>query len=194
MKSFLQNILYRIVKPVSKFIAKLEFPCFLPKLSDSHYNMVEASLIKGDVILTHKCGQVSNWFIPGEYDHIAWYLGEGLILEATTKGVVETKLKEMVLSKNKIACFRSIFATAAEMSEACEKGKALLGKEYDFAMNIDNDKWYCSELIYMKTKEVMESHGKEMPFELRERLGVKTIAPDDFKNAVEKWNCTVKVP
>ena len=156
MKDLWRTVLYKISVPLSKLISLIQFPSSVPKLTEKNFEKLLPNLKKGDVILTHTRGHLSNLFIPGEYDHIAWYIGKEKIIEATTKGVVSGDLKKFIMSKHKVLVCRAKFATSEEMAKACDYGKLLIGCEYDFEININNEKWYCSELVFAKTKQVMD--------------------------------------
>lgn len=189
-----QYILFKIAKPISQFIAGAHMPFSRKRMTADTYLDIRKLARPGDVLLTFTYGEASVWFIPGKYKHIGWYMGDDKVLEASTHGVRISHLSEFVFRKDGIGCFRSKFATEQEMIDAVSRGAKLEGKEYDFEFNTQNDQWYCSEIVFMKTKEVLEEAGKEMPFKLQPRLGVDTIAPDDFRRAAEKWDCILERP
>jgi hypothetical protein len=70
------------------------------------------------------------------------------VLEATFKGVVKTPLNDFRKRKN---CHigRLKKQHRYSIAPALRKANALLGKAYDYAFDLRNDRYYCSELIYL---------------------------------------------
>lgn len=77
-----------------------------------------------------------------------------IIIEADTHGVVLTPMDSFLnrsvneIGKPKIFVGRLKEEYQGAVTPAIERMYALLGKSYDFAFDIDNDSYYCSELLY----------------------------------------------
>jgi len=85
------------------------------------------------------------------------------VIEADTRGVVKTSL-DSFLNRSlddkghpKILAGRLQKNYREMISPAIKRMLALLGKQYDYAFDINNDKYYCSELLY---KGFMDNSGK----------------------------------
>ena len=82
------------------------------------------------------------------------------VIEADTKGVVKTRLDSFLnrslddQGRPKILAGRLKEAYRAEIPKAMDRIIALLGKPYDFAFDINNDCYYCSELIYKGFQDI----------------------------------------
>lgn len=80
--------------------------------------------------------------------------GELHVIEATSKGVIQTPIEEFLeksLDKNgnpKVMVGRLNDSFKSLIPSAIAHSKTLLGKKYDDVFDINNDTYYCSELIY----------------------------------------------
>lgn len=91
------------------------------------------------------------------------------VLEATFKGVVKTPLNDF-LQKGNCHVGRLKKQHRHSIMPALHRANALLGKEYDYAFDLHNDSYYCSELIYA----VMTDSANQPMFE---------VQPMTFKDA-----------
>jgi uncharacterized protein YycO len=80
--------------------------------------------------------------------------GRAYVIEADTKGVVKTPI-DSFLNRSldakghpKVLVGRLKEEYRPEIDPAIHRMLALLGKPYDFAFDINNDCYYCSELLY----------------------------------------------
>lgn len=80
------------------------------------------------------------------------------VLEAMGKGVVLTSLKDFKARSPKILVGRLKNGDEAFLNRACAYGLSLQGKPYDDAFMLNNDRYYCSELIYEAFKTA--NYGK----------------------------------
>ncbi|SHN27132.1 Permuted papain-like amidase enzyme, YaeF/YiiX, C92 family [Cyclobacterium lianum] len=91
--------------------------------------------------------------------------GEWMVMEAITKGVSLTPLdtflyRHVTPSGNpKVHVGRIRRRHQALIPEAIEQGKQLLGKPYDMAFDMENDAFYCAELIHLIFKEANGGKG-----------------------------------
>ena len=80
------------------------------------------------------------------------------VLEAMGKGVVLTSLKDFKARSPKILVGRLKNGDEAFLNRACAYGLSLQGKPYDDVFLLNNDRYYCSELLYESFK--VANHGK----------------------------------
>lgn len=80
--------------------------------------------------------------------------GKTYVLEADTKGVVRTRLDTFLSRSPDAKGHPKVFAGRLKeeyrqgIGPAIDRMMTLLGKPYDYAFDIDNDCYYCSELLY----------------------------------------------
>lgn len=81
------------------------------------------------------------------------------VLEAVGKGVLKTPLSVFLQKsldekgKPKVMVGRPVQALQQFIPKAIESAESRLGKPYDEVFDIQNDSYYCSELIYFAFKE-----------------------------------------
>ncbi len=122
---------------------------------------------------------------------------EVFVIEADTKGVVKTRLDDFLKRSlddkghPKIIAGRLKEAYRDEISPALDRMVALLGKPYDFAFDINNNRYYCSELLY---KGFLDHAGKPIF-----KLEPMTFNDPDTKSIFPVWaeyfkNLKIPVP
>ena len=128
----------------------------------------------GDVLLSKVWDQLNNIVIPGEYDHSALYIGNGEIIETRGYPVSIRPLKKMFYA-DKVLLIRPQCVDEEYIQRMIEESKKYLGWPYDYAFSMRGEKEvYCSEFIYYADFE------KRLSIPVKERFGVKSVAPDDF--------------
>ncbi|MBT8220764.1 MAG: hypothetical protein KJP00_13120 [Bacteroidia bacterium] len=108
------------------------------------------------------------------------------VLEAVIKGVVETQLDSFLIKsadskgqpKVLVGRLRNEYLHLGPM--AVENARRHLGKSYDDYFDILNDRYYCSELLYLAFKE---ANGGQPVFQLR----AMTFEDPDTKEPFPKW-------
>lgn len=96
--------------------------------------------------------------------------GEIAIIEAGGKGVVVTPLQKFLNKSHdangnpKVIVARLLPEYRQLIPSAIAEAKKLIGKSYDREFKIDNDKYYCSELVYLA---FMRANGGKEVFELQ---------------------------
>jgi hypothetical protein len=87
------------------------------------------------------------------------------VIEAVTKGVCYTSVDTFLIknSKSTIKIARLKADYQKYIPVAITKSLAYIGKKYDFAFDIKNDAYYCSELLYFAFSE---ASGDTLFFEL----------------------------
>lgn len=151
-----------------------------------HFADVEESLkllLPGDFIIIRTRGELSTLVIPGFYKHAAIYVGGGKIIDATKVGVSERYLADLLMETDNFALLRVPNLTEDQRSIICSYAHSMIGTPYDFEVNINTKSAiFCSELIYYAVNYALQ---KEY-FDLRERMGVKTLTPQDLRDATKK--------
>lgn len=123
----------------------------------------------GDILLSYEGQRLTNWFIPGKWDHAAIISNRGTIVEAVGNkyrkigdktfnlgGVKEVDLAEWLFKKDHVCILRPLFdheqleKMPKQINQmAAANALKYLGQAYDYAFNINNENVYCSELVYL---------------------------------------------
>ncbi|NBN99614.1 MAG: hypothetical protein EBV19_10315, partial [Flavobacteriia bacterium] len=101
-----------------------------------------------------------------DYSHCAMVIRENdslKVIEAIGEGVVVTSLQDFVRRSSKIQVARFKQADNAFLQRAIRFAISLKGKPYDEVFLLNNDRYYCSELLYEAFKAA--NYGKAV-FEL----------------------------
>jgi uncharacterized protein YycO len=151
-----------------------------------------ASVIKmGDVIVTFSRGELTNYFIDGEYKHAAIYVGNGNIIQAIGKGVEIESFEDFCASKDRLAILRPLFCDSATSKIAAMAAVSQIGHPYDYYFEIGDDSFYCAELIEWAYN--FATRGLST-FVRKDVLGVSTVLPSDFYNAKSKFQLVIERP
>lgn len=140
----------------------------------------------GDVFVTRTNWEASNLLTPKDFwKHAAICRGEHrkFVIEAVGKGVQATGFLEFLMGKDYAMLLRPKFADAEQAAKAAVKAMSLVGQPYDFQFMPANRAWYCSEVVWWSYDAALE----KSPFTPRETMGVQTVTPQDFANALGKW-------
>ena len=183
---FIRRVILNVLHPLIVWYGDLDWPFSRRKVNGKIYRRAYSKLVPGDIIVTRKRGEPTNVFIPGFYTHSMMYVGDANVVEATSLGVHETDVLDALMSKDHFAILRPKFCSQVEMKLIANKAKELKSKniKYDYSFELDNEAFYCSELIYFCYKSVLQN---KFPFDMRETLGVKTVTPQDYYNAIKKF-------
>jgi hypothetical protein len=125
------------------------------------------SLQSGDIIFQESCSgdlgeAIKDVTTSGIEDYRLTHVGmvwvdeatdSIFVLEATHPRVSKTPLSDYLYPKGKCAP-RSVVGRLKEhfrplIPSAIEEGKKLIGKDYDDDFDLKNDKYYCSEFVYL---------------------------------------------
>jgi uncharacterized protein YycO len=145
-------------------------------LTQHTFSLQEGDLLFQDVDCGPFCEaieKVTEGYQGSDLSHIGMVIkieNEELhVIEATTKGVVLTSIDGFLAKsldekgKPKVLVGRMKDKFKPLISQAKKHAKSLLGKEYDDIFDINNDTYYCSELIYEAFKN---ANGDEPIFKL----------------------------
>lgn len=182
-----------VATPFLKVAGMAHVPPHYRSVTAVQYAVALGHLRPGDVLVSHRNREPTNLLIPGYWKHAAIYVGDGRIVEAIGRGVLESSLKEFCTTKDDVLILRARFATQEEAALSCAFAKSLLGKPYDYLVEHDqsravNKAFYCSEIVWWSYDQVLIAEGKPSPFTPRKTLGVPTITPQDYPNATDKWS------
>lgn len=129
-------------------------------------NAQDFKLHKGDLIFQEACAndlensikQVTNSIDNYEFTHVGMVYIDNknsiFVLEATHPRTVLTPISEYLYPKNEKNCYpKSVVGRLKEkyqplITDALAEGFMLLGKDYDYGFVLENDMYYCSELVY----------------------------------------------
>lgn len=119
------------------------------------------------------------------------------VIEATHPKVRITPLDEYLKPKDKDCAPRSVVGRLNSyyqslIPQAIEEAKKLVGKDYDDAFDLQNDKYYCSELVYdafMKAncaQTIRISDGAELESTVKEEMGKMFSDKEEAAKFVEE--------
>lgn len=128
-------------------------------------NSTEFKLQTGDLIFQESCSdgvgnaikEVTSSINEYQFTHVGIVFiddkDSAFVLEATHPKVVLTPLSEYLYPSDKDCYPKSVVGRLKEsyhhlIPAAMQEGLKLVGKEYDYGYILDNDKYYCSELVY----------------------------------------------
>ncbi|MFT6335033.1 MAG: hypothetical protein ACI86M_002586 [Saprospiraceae bacterium] len=150
------------------------FKIFL--LTQHPFTLQEGDLLFQDVDCGPFCEaveKVTEGYQGADLSHVGMVIKteteELQVIEATTKGVILTTISvflEKSLDENgkpKVLVGRMKEVYRSLIPQAKRYAKALLGKKYDTVFDINNDTYYCSELVYEAFKN---ANGDEPIFKL----------------------------
>lgn len=102
----------------------------------------------GDVILTRTEHTFSELAIQGYWSHAALYVGDGLVMEAISDGVVKHGIYDALMHCDHFCVLRPSVLKDCEIQQAVAKALTLEGTLYDFFFDgRDKTMLFCSELI-----------------------------------------------
>jgi len=182
----LRRVLLSLFQPVAKKISHLYIAFHRPKMTLLDTSTVLNLIRPGDVLLCRSDGEFTNHFIPGFWTHVALYASNSEIVEAVSPCVKVSKLEEFLLSKDYIAVLRPIFATTEQKAIAVAYAKMQASNKipYDYQFVPDDKEFYCAELIGQSYVVALDGQS---PFTKRFSLGIMTYIPNDFYDAIEKF-------
>lgn len=163
-----------------------------------HPSTEEFRLQNGDLIFQEACGgsadstikEVTSSIGDYQFTHVGMvYIDERdsvYVLEATRPKVVLTPLQEYLHPSGTKGCYpKSVVGRLKLQYQHCipnalAEGVALVGKDYDDGFILDNDKYYCSELVY---EILLKGNDGEAVFP----LNVMTFKSPETGDITEGW-------
>jgi uncharacterized protein YycO len=118
---------------------------------------IEKTLKTGDILFTYSPGLISQ-IIPGHWNHVGMYVGNGWVIESDENGVHYSSLAEWCGSNgpDELALGRVKTATNSQRQSAVNFAIAQLGKGYDYwwpSKQVYGSSYYCSELVWASYKQ-----------------------------------------
>ncbi len=105
-------------------------------------------LKKGDIILAGALRRMHSIYIGGIFTHALIYIGNGSCIHAIAHGVCAVSLDEIFEEYDSMAIIRHKDASPAKIEKAIAFAKKQIGKPFDFNFTNDDEKLYCTELLY----------------------------------------------
>lgn len=187
----IRRYLVRILKPLCVYLGRLHYS---PKDRLIRASMVDAMcevIQAGDVIVAFSRGELTSYFIEGEFKHAAMYIGAGQIIQAIGTGVSTENFEDFCASKDRIAILRPKFCDESYCKIAAMNATSQLGKPYDYYFEIGDGAFYCAELVEWAYR--FATNGAS-PFTKKDVLGVDTVLPSDFYLAKSKFAIVIERP
>jgi uncharacterized protein YycO len=188
-----RRAILEVTRPFLRLLGKAHVPPHYRSISKYEADAVINVIKRGDVLLSHRKRETTNFLIPGYWKHAAMYAGQGRVIEAIGKGVIETSIEEFCMTKDSVAVLRSKFSGVDVATLAVKYARDLRGLPYDYLVEHDHSRavniaFYCSEVIWWSYDQACLKIGLTSPFEPRMTMGVPTITPQDFENATKLWD------
>ncbi|MCD7935250.1 MAG: hypothetical protein LUG98_00150 [Tannerellaceae bacterium] len=171
--------------------------------------MLVSSLVlrTGDLIFQESCPdhpddtikEVTESLDGYNFTHVGMvYIDEKdavFVIEATIPVVVLTPLEKYILPDRKACPPISVVMRLKEeykdlIPGAIEAAMSHLGKGYDYAFDLENDLWYCSELIY---EAFRQANGGASIFPLN-RMTFKAPSTGEFTEGWVRWFRELSIP
>lgn len=186
MQEYVRRKLLEVGFPVLKWTGSIGLPKL--KINQHFFFTAQKKLMPGMVCLTRRDYEMSNALQPGFWKHAAMFTGNDkrtipCMTEAVGTGVCKVGILDFMFTKDYVKILKPKFATMEQMMVAAAHAASLEGQPYDFQFKPANKAWYCSEVIWWAYDQTVVNS----PFTPRVSLGVPTVTPQDFENAVEKW-------
>ncbi len=117
-------------------------------------NNLDFSVLQpGDIIACDDCAGWLTAAIPGHYEHVSMYIGNGQMIEAWKDGVRVVSI-DMVHNANEVAVER-VYTSSSIKQAAINWALTKVGYPYDYkwltyigGKEVYGDSYYCSELIW----------------------------------------------
>ena len=197
-----RRVILQAVSPAVTLIGHLKIPVKSLMTVADYESLRATHILPGTVLVCRKRLHASNLIIPGEWKHVAIYIGGPLeeVVEAVYPKVRRIPLKEWVLKQDYIMALSPKFARTAQMQRVADLSVTLVGKRYDLLVSYSpnprvNRAFYCSEIPWWCYDRILKEDGQESSFTPRETMGVPTVVPQDYPNAVPaKWTAEWQRP
>lgn len=156
-----------------------------PRISHEFVELVLKNIQVGDVLLSRERWRLTNPFVPGYWGHAAIYFGSDKVIEAIGSGVRDESLLRWLYQKDSVAILRPVGLQRDECELAARIAFAQKGLPYDYQFVPNANAFYCSELV---TFAYASATAGRFNFYPRETLGTNTVLPQDFWDAIDKFD------
>ena len=167
------------MEAISRFIGKFFIP-WHRELEVNELELFRQFNFRGMLLVTYTPWSLSNLFIFGKYKHVEMITGTDHSVGARGDGILKRPLSYTLKGIKKYAILQhrhfseeiriDMARYAVEISDD--------GIEYDFELDLENDKYYCSELITYIIEKVT---GQKNPYG-------KKILPSELYKDSKNWN------
>jgi len=151
---------------------------------EGSHKQIHRFIYPGMVILTRKRHEFSNLLIPGYWTHAAMIISNEHIVEATIRGVIKTKISELLKFVDDFVILRPAFCTSKGMVKASNHAIEAMGIPYNFTFNHENKAFYCSQLVHwayqLSVRRNISSTNR------------KIIIPNSLYEARDQWEVVLK--
>lgn len=191
MKAKLRRHILHFLLPFNKMLSRIGVK---RRMSDFHFSAITEEIQNGDVLLSRRKWEVSNFFIPGFYTHAAIYIVTDhmhTIVESTAKGTYKKSLAKFLFEKDYVCLLRPKFIRkdSSESERIIDQALRYIGRPYDYLFEKGVEAFYCSELIWnIFNKCCINFRG----FKVKKTLGVETVTPQDFKESDEYFDLVME--
>jgi uncharacterized protein YycO len=133
-------------------LLKTRVPLTKARLSPEEQTQVRTILQPGDILLeddsAYPLWQVASRVVGSRWSHMAFYIGDGLVIDAGTKPyVAEIDLEEFLQTSN-IAVFRPKYKHPSNLWSAVNFMRNRLGCPFNSSFNLNKQNtYYCAQLI-----------------------------------------------
>jgi uncharacterized protein YycO len=142
------------------------------KLKGREIRRVLESLHKGDIMLRRWDGYLNTIFTPGFWAHAGLYVGNNKAIHALGRGVVLEDILDFCRADS-LAIMRP---KKNDPDKAVETAFKLLGKEYDYEFESNDDQFYCTELCDV-------CHDRIFREDYRSMAGNSILSPDAVRES-----------
>jgi len=176
----MRKALLKFAYPFTHLLGKLSIH---RKVDDPFYSYIEKKVRPGDILLSKRRYELSNFFIPGEYTHSAIVTTSEeftppMIVESIAEGVVMKSLAKFLFSKDYVMLIRPRIGTEDERLDAGNYARRFIGLPYDYYFEAGVNAFYCSELVnHCYQTHIMEYKHN---FEPTQIMGAETVTPMDL--------------
>lgn len=171
-----RQLVVRSFRPIMTGFSSFQKKQKVGSITDLDIYQITKSVESGAVILSLGYGHIGNVLIPGHWSHAALVVDDEWVIEALGRGVVKTRLKDFLKTKDEICVMLPKFADISQQVDAVIEAEKLVGMPYDWEFEPNDEQFYCFELVWHAYDTVIE----DCPFQRRKIFGVETILGDDF--------------
>ncbi len=106
------------------------------------------SLRKGDVIICGALRRMHSIYIGGICTHALLYVGSGHCIHSIAHGVGLVSFDDVLREYDTLLIIRHPETNKKKIARTIEYAMKHIGKPFDFTFESDNEKIYCTELLY----------------------------------------------
>lgn len=158
------------------------FPSSARGLTEQQRQEVMERVEPGDILLTTTAGSLgwelfekARW--GTDWTHAALYVGNGRVVEATTKYGVINRSLEGALKTHELAILRPRYANTQEVTSVVARAGELVGRPFDpLFLQGNQTEMFCSELVL----EALSAQRSPQEIPVSRVSGRDMVSPDDF--------------